>query len=102
MNALPLILKTVFMPGIKNKVPTDGSKIIFSRVSSLLLPDRSGIIIVLSSCILTNPTLSPRGETSACPFLPLEDITTKGDKFMKFLECFSKLFITFKAALPFE
>jgi len=70
-------------------------------VSNLLLPDLSGIIIVVSSLIFIKPLLSPLGDASAIPSTPIEEITTNGDNFKKFLLCFSSFFITLTAALPF-
>ena len=72
----------------------------FCKVSNLLLPDRSGIMIVVSSFIFTNPLLSPLGEASAILSLPCEEITTKGDNLRNSILCFSNFLITFTAALP--
>ena len=50
------------------------------RVSSRLLPGRSGIITVLpSSLTWTKPGSPPRGETSIEPSGPAAETTQKGD-----------------------
>ena len=78
-----------------NKVPSRPVAMIFSSVSSRLLPGASGKRIVCASSTLTNPGSPPRGEASMSPSASLLANTTKGDKPMNCTACASSDGISF-------
>ena len=78
ISARPFTLRVSPTPGIRNSRAMRGSAIRLLRLSARLLPRRSGISSVRSSCTTTNPAGSPRGETSS-PSGPLVAITMNGE-----------------------
>ena len=57
----------------------------------MLLPGRSGIMMVLSSSTRTNPGVPPRGVTSWRPSASAVESTQKGDRPMNWREYLSRL-----------
>jgi hypothetical protein len=78
-----------------NKVPKRPVAMMFSSVSSRLLPGASGSKIVCASVTLTNPGSPPRGDASMCPSASLLASTTKGDRPTKRMACTSSAGISF-------
>ena len=96
--ACPLTRNVSSNPGMMNNSPTLGLATMFARLSSRLLPGRSGIARVRSSRILTKPTGSPRGLTSAFPSVFWVPRQTKGARRIKAWACWSSASRHFTAA----
>ena len=78
MLARPFTRKVSPTPGIRNSSATRGSATMLRRLSTRLLPRRSGSSRVRSSSTCTKPGGSPRGEASSPPG-PVVASTAKGD-----------------------
>ena len=82
MRARPFTRSVSPTPGMRNSRPMRGSRTMLRRLSTRLLPRRSGISSVLGSATRTKPAGSPRGEQSS-PSGPAVAINTKGEASMK-------------------
>lgn len=85
----------VFAGSTMNKVPKRPVAMMFSSVSSRLLPGASGTSSDCASNTLTKPASPPRGDASICPLASLLANTTNGDKAMKRTACASSDGISF-------
>ena len=87
--ARPFTRRESSNPGIMKRMPTFGFSMMLLMVSRRLLPGRSGMMMVLSSSTWTKPAGSPRGDTSALPFLSAVPMQRNGDSSMKRRQCLS-------------
>ena len=97
-DARPFTRNVSSNPGTRNRRPTFAFSVMFVSVSTRLLPGRSGMKIVLSSSIWTNPGPSPRGETSAFPSAFAVPIVRNGERPMNSREYLSSFGIAFWTA----
>jgi hypothetical protein len=97
-TARPLTRKVSSKPGTMNSKPKRPVAMMFSSVSSRLLPGASGSSSVCASGTLTKPGSPPRGDASMCPPASLLASTTKGDKPTNCCACASSAGISFLSA----
>jgi hypothetical protein len=79
-RAVPLTRREYSWPGIRKSIPTFGLTMRLLKLSTRLLPGRSGTSKVCGSSKETKPGASPRGEASGQPSASAVDNTRNGER----------------------
>ncbi len=98
-RAVPFTRRVSSMPGTKKIRPTPGALTILPKLSTRLLPGRSGSSSVRSSRMRTKPGGSPRGLASTRPSASAVARTRKGESSMKRRQCRSSRGSTLRSAI---